>query len=472
MTNFFKYLFIVILFVGFTSCEDELQLPDNVIEFESNQLGFSSLESELTININFSRESAEAGNIEVTATLTGLEYGVQFTTEPAMEAGKITIPVVAGATSASFKIIKAEGFGLVGDETIKFTITSSVDALVLGENAELTLSFAEIVAALGSFEPNVGGDLQPNKVFVDLSGSRQYFLSRSDWDLGFYAADDKFVVILNSSTGMMARALNKNSLNDVTASDTTGFGQQLSLAAVFAAVMGPPPGWISETINWIDDPAGNLDATAIDAVSATDSDNKVYIVNRGKNADGSERGWKKVRIIRNGNGYTVQHANISATSFESINVAKDDDYVFNYVHFTNGLVEAEPKKEAWDIAFTVFTNSFPLDASTFIPFEFKDFVIQNRSTSTLQIMTSTKSFESFAESDLIGLTLSTSQKGIGSSWRSIPSNSSTPPSVNSDRFYIVKDGANNYYKIKFTALTKSGERGHPAFNFELVKKGN
>ena len=28
----------------------------------------------------------------------------------------------------------------------------------------------------------------------------------------------------------------------------------------------------------------------------------------------------------------------------------------------------------------------------------------------------------------------------------------------------------NYYKIRFTSLTKNGERGYPSFEFDLVKK--
>src|SRR5690606_16521049 len=100
-----------------------------------------------------------------------------------------------------------------------------------------------------------GGPQQPNKVFVDLSANRQSYVNRSDWDLGFYMAEGQFRVILNSSSSMMARALDKNNLNDVTAADTIGWGVQLSTDAVFAAVTsGPPPAWIADAIDWIDDP--------------------------------------------------------------------------------------------------------------------------------------------------------------------------------------------------------------------------
>jgi hypothetical protein len=158
-----------------------------------------------------------------------------------------------------------------------------------------------------------------------------------------------------------------------------------------------------------------------------------------------------------------------------VNISKDDAYLFNYFHFTNGQVEAEPKKDQWDIAFTVFTNSTPSGGpgAPLIPFEFKDFVIQNRNkVEVAQVMIADVAFDAFAEANLAGAVFKTSQKTIGSSWRTIPSNSSTPPSVNTDRFYVIKDPAGNFYKLKFTALTKSGERGHPSFEFALVKKGS
>lgn len=477
MNYIYRIFFIAIIIMGVSSCEEEIALPDNLVEFESDQLGLLSTETELNINIAFSRAISQAGSIVLNATLTGLEYGSDFTTDPAIVDNKLTLQVAAGAASTSFKLIKANGATFLGDEQIKFSIESVSESIVLGGKKELTITFAEIIANLGSLAPNVGGEQQPNKVFIDLSGNRQSFISRSGWDLGFNTDSDKFRVIINSSSGMLARVTTKTDMNAVSASDTVGLGNKLSLPAIFAALFGPPPSWLSETIGWIDDPAGSLSTTAIAEISATDADNKVYIINRGKNPDGTERGWKKVRILRNGAGYTLQHADIAATSFTSVNVTKDNAYLFNYINFNSGLVEAEPKKDQWDIAFTVFTNTFPSDpsnpSSPLVPFEFKDYIIQNRyEVETAQVLMSSVSYENFTEANLAGVTFSTSQKAIGSNWRSIPSNSSTPPSLRTDRFYLIKDAAGNIYKLKFTALTNAGVRGFPAFDFALVVKGS
>ena len=85
-------------------------------------------------------------------------------------------------------------------------------------------------------------------------------------------------------------------------------------------------------------------------------------------------------------------------------------------------------------------------------------------------MVTTKGFADFNEADLSALAFSTIQTAIGADWRS-GGGPTTSPAVRTDRYYIVKDGDNNYYKLRFTALTQNGERGYPAYEVALVKRG-
>lgn len=478
MNRFFRNSLVAVLVLTvltFNSCDEDLELPDNLVDFESAELGFESTESELTINVTLSRDADAEATITILAEPTGLTYGTDFTTEPAATNNAVSVPVAVGATNVTFKVKKTEGVLLDGDESIKFTIQAVAESLVLGERKELVLSFAEIVAAQATMDPNVGGAQQPNKVFVDLSANRQQSLTRNAWDLGFATASGQFRVILNSSSAMMARAIDKTDLNAVVAADTVGFGTKLSTDAIFALAAGPnPPEWVGDAKAWIDDPAGDLTKTAIAEISATDSENKVYIINRGKNPDNTPRGFKKVRIIRNGTGYAVQHADISATTFQTVQVARNDAFAFNYINFNSGSVDVEPAKEKWDIAFTVFTNTTPLSATVSIPYVFTDIVLSNKqSVEVVQVITATLGVEygNFGEANLANLTFSTSQLAIGSSWRS-GGGPNTAPAVRTDRYYIVKDGDGNYYKLRFTAMSQNGERGRPKIEFALVKKGS
>ncbi len=473
MSNLFKYIFIALFTIGVTACEDELELPDNTIEFESDQLGFGADDTELTININFSRETTEAGTLSLTYEATGIEYGTDFTTDPSGADGTISIDVPAASSSVSFKVIKAEDLLLDGDETITFTVASTGQSLVVGSKSTLSLSFGEILALSGSININGGGENYPNKVFIDLSAKRQTAIERTTWDFGFSSGSD-FRVILNSSNGMMAKALDKTDLNAVTANDTIGFGLQLSLDAVFAAITSDtPPSWVSEAITWIDDPTGDLNGTAIAAISATAAENKVYIVNRGSGPGSTptELGWKKIRVVRNGTGYTLQHADISATTFSEIQITKDSKYSFQYVSMATGAVEVEPATEKWDIAWTAFANSTNFGSGP-VPYYFQDMILQNVSgVETAQVFTTDVAYENFTEANLDGIVFGTTQTNIGSSWRS-GGGPGGGPSLRTDRFYLIKDADGNIFKLKFTALLQSGERGKPAFDFELVKGGS
>jgi hypothetical protein len=273
---------------------------------------------------------------------------------------------------------------------------------------------------------------------------------------------------------MMAYALDKTDLASVTNADTAVLRSRLSLDAVFAAInSNPTPEWVPSAIGWIDDPTGDLTKTAIAQVSAAASENKVYIINRGSGpgTPATALGWKKIRIIRNGNGYTLQHADIAASTFSELQITKNSTIGFQYINFNTGNVEVEPTSDKWDIAWTGFANSTNFGSGP-VPYYFQDVVLQNRSgLQTVQVLTSTKTFEAFTEADLNSLDFSTqSQTKIGTNWRS-GGGPGGPPSIRTDRFYVIKDADNNYYKLKFTALTTNGERGRPQFEFALIKSG-
>jgi hypothetical protein len=284
---------------------------------------------------------------------------------------------------------------------------------------------------------------------------------RTAWDLGFYAGVDDHRVILNSSAAMMAKQIDKTDLNLVTALDTVGFSSEVMFNQ-FAPT--------TSSLSYIDYPTGDLTKTAIAQVSANAAENKVYIVNAGLGVGtpAPARGWKKIRVLRNASGgYTLQHADIASTTFQEVQISKDDNYFFKYISFANGAVNVEPEKAKWDIAWTYFSNITNFGTGE-VPYLFQDIIIQNRNVAIAKVMTATKSFADFSEADLAGLTFSRSQITIGSDWRA-GGGPSSAPAVRTDRYYIIQDGNDNYYKLKFTSLTNNGERGYPSFEAILVK---
>lgn len=472
--NKVKYLLLIIgLCVSLMSCEDDPKLPDNEVAFEADVAGISADESSLDINIALSRKTSNDVTLTVDLTATGIQYGTDFITTPEAVGNTITLIIPKGEIAGTITLSKVSGVGFTGDEEVSFAITAVEGSPVLGETATFRVSFSEITIVNGAMSIQGGGAAFPNKVFIDLSANRQTAVERTAWDLGFSSGDD-FRVVLNASNGMMARALTKNNLNDVTSADTVGFSKQLSLSAVFAAITSnSPPAWVSSAITWIDDPTGNLAGTAVAGIAATAADNKVYIVNLGDGpgTPAPNLGWKKIRVVRNGNGYTLQHANINATSFSEIQITKNTSHAFQFVSLTHGVVSVEPAVRKWDIAWTGFTNSTNFGSGP-VPYYFQDVILQNTAgVQTLQVLTSVKTYEAFGESDLTGLDFGIqSQVKIGANWRS-GGGPGVAPSLRTDRFYVIKDSESNYYKLRFTALTQNGERGKPAIEFVLLKAG-
>jgi hypothetical protein len=447
----------------FSACrKNDAPLPDNLVQFTSALQGVDEATNTVTVKVQLSRATDRDIPVVLSVTPSGFAGAVNFTTTPATATGNIALTILSGSSEASFTVTKNAGAVYTGDEKVAFKIISSGTPILIGTANEFTLSFSKIVSTGAATVGNGGGATYGNKVFFDLSGNSQEAVLRTKWDLGFYSGADDWRVIINSSTAMMAKQISKNDLTTVTAADTVGFG-----ADVFFNQSAPT----TSSLAYIDYPTGDLSRTAIAAVSATATDNKVYIVNRGTGVGNPApaRGWKKIRVIRNASGgYTLQHADIASTTFTSVDIPKTTTHFFNYASFENGAVAVEPAKEKWDIAWTYFSNITNFGGE--VPYLFQDMIIQNRNVSIAKVLVSAKTYEAFTEADLTAQTFTTAQNSIGSSWRA-GGGPSSAPAVLTTLFYIIKDGENNYYKLRFTALTQGGERGYPAFEYALVKKG-
>lgn len=306
------------------------------------------------------------------------------------------------------------------------------------------------------------GSAAGNAVYLDLSSNTTTAVARSSWDLGFYCGSD-FRVILNNTTSAGAKVLAKNDLTQVDAADTTG----LTLAV---DAFNPQPGDLA----YFDNINSPVTGSVIPAVSATDADNKVIIINRGTGGGVVARPWMKIRVLRNaGGGYTLQYAGITATGFKTLQINKDAAYHFRFVSFDNGLVNVEPEKERWDFvwSYSLFTTNF--GAGT-VPYNFSDLIAVNY-LSGVQVAekkyanaaSAASAFTAFNMDSVAATTLVSDRWSIGSKWRS------TMPATGArlDRFYVIKDPNGNYYKLKCLAMgigSDGGTRGKPEFKFERI----
>ncbi len=331
----------------------------------------------------------------------------------------------------------------------------------------------------GTVAAKVGGPNQPNQVFVDLSANSQTGVKRDTWDLGFSTGSD-FRVIINGSIKMAVKKLETTNIDAVQTQDDA--------VAVGYSTMAS---W-----GYVDNPTGILIGngagigTAIAEISATANDNYVYLVNMGFEVgatapspgfvalDGKARGWKKVRITRDGNDYVVDYADLADTTHKTVKVSKKADFNFTFLSLNSGQeITIQPAKKQWDLSFTGFTNYFPYGDDQ-ITYYYADFITTNVHAGTkVYIVQSTAEnlateYTNFTKANVEEgkfTTSATDQRVIGDTWRN-GGGPSTQPSIKDDRFYIVKDVDGNLFKLKFLALTNdAGERGNPVFEYQLLK---
>lgn len=461
------YLFLFTALIGFNSCsdsEDDVKLPDITVNFTSAELGLDEDNESIDITINLSRKAESAIDVTLGVTATGAVYGTQFTTSPAVANNQLVVNIPAGSTSVSFKVSKVSEALFDGTETLAFTISSiSINnGIVIGDKKEATLKFGAIVSEGQKLilEGKVGDVAYANSVYVDLSSNIQTPVDRKSWNLGFFGGSD-FKVVLNGAYATTATASNKTDITAVTLADAEA-------AKDIAASPMTTEGLSTEVIDSFD---GDLTKTVFAAISATDSENKVYFVASEGNKSSRDQ-WYKVKVSRNGEGYKVQYAKVSETTIKTVEIAKNAAYNFTFLSLETGTtVNVEPEAKKWDIVW-----GYNIGSTMGMPYFMQDLVLINNvaGTEAVQVMVSDIKYEDFDESKLTSLTFSKARNVIGSNWR-VTSNmggSTAPLGIQFDRYYVIKDANGFYYKLRFLTMglaNDKGDRGRPQIEYALIK---
>lgn len=468
--NFF--LVLTIISIAFSACNNN----DDNTNGQAISVAFAEASIHVTnettpVQIKFSEATPSAGSIVITYTTTAASYTTDFTTVPVATDKKITIPFSQNVTSVDFAFNKIKNG--IGDEVknVIFTISSvSINANVVG-NKSIQLNFNETASLGTALAPEVGGALEPNQVYVDLSSGAMTKIVRTSWDLGF-SSGTEFRIVLNSALKMSVKQLETTDIDAVQVADET-------------MIIGQGQGIASQ----IDDASGDLLKTAISGVSDIDTANKVYLINLGSNpatvapaigsdgsASGSSRGWKKIRVLKSGSNYKIQFADIASTTHEEVLISKNSAYNFTFFSLIDKkTVNVEPQKNQWDLNFTTFTNVIP--GATPTPYYYPDFVLNNLKggARAYQVLVSESiTYDNFALANVETAKFTADQRNIGSNWRSTSVPGANGPVsqfvLKTDRFFVIQDPAGNVYKLKFTGgANEAGERGFPKFQYALLK---
>jgi len=456
MNRLINKFLIVCGIVMVAACKEEVELPDNLAGFTTAQQGVDG--EEATVQISLSRAADVAIPISIQLTPTLLTYDKEFVTEPAAVNNIVTVTVPAGQSAASFKVKKKANVFLNGDEALALKMTSVGSPVLTGLNTEMKLSFAAITST-GSkltLEGKTAESNYTNVVYADLSANTATPINRKSWNLGFYQGG-QFRVILNPGYQTSATATTKTDIASVTLAD-----------ADLVPDLNFNPGG-DGSLALADYWDGDLTKTVFAEVSATDAQNKVYLVS----FEGfkTKDKWYKVKVSRNGEGYKVQFAKITDTVIQTVDIPKNTDVNFSFLSIETGkTVAVEPRKVNWDIAWGYSTSNAGTTPPT--PYWFQDFVLLNHvaGAEAAEVLESTVTYDAFAEANIATSTFLKTRDAIGSKWRVT---SGATVGIRRDRFYVVKDPLGNVYKLKFVSMglaSDGGERGKPVIEYKLVKK--
>lgn len=276
--------------------------------------------------------------------------------------------------------------------------------------------------------------------------------NRSAFDLNFSCNDTLSTIRLNTANfGLIAESDFVN-FNDVT--DTTG-------------------------LKWnYDKSDGNADSIAIiNWINTNDFDttysNKIWVFNRGINADGIQLGLKKIQFQElKGNKYFFKYSNMDNSEMVETTVEKVDGH--SYVQFLldggGETIQTEPETNNWDLNFTQYTTLLFTDEGLSYPYLVTG-VLQNYNT--LIAMDSTSVFSDISIADTGNFNYSSVADKIGYDWKEIIGSVETGDfyyQTNIQYNYIIKDVKSFYYKLRFVDFydTLTGEKGFPRFEYQRL----
>jgi hypothetical protein len=510
-TYLLNYLLCLLVF---SSCSDDDKeiLIDFTVSFNKATVGLGEADSTKEIMLDFSRSASESGTIKVTFVGNNAQYGTDFTTVPDGSSGTISIPVTAGDTNANITFTKLKDAIEGTSKSVAFTVNGFDNSeWSAGSTSTLDLSFTAIAAPSGVIDSENGGSTMPNQVYFDFSTGTQTTARRDSWEIAFFnGAENR--VFLNSSLLVSAvelpgvtdlLAITESSIlnepMDLFTLNLNTFQQEpVTVTTVSELLSGLPVGYsqygnIQQGIVFTDNGEGTLDGTAFAEISTLAENNNVYIVGLGAeipadaaepgsiNTTGTHRGFMKVRVLTDGNSYTLQYAPLEETgSYTEIILTKDDAYSLSAFSLTTGeSVNIEPEKTEWDINISGVFSYYGYQGPTLAGLTLSDYVIHNTlgGVGLYQVTTyetdsggNVTEFDvpSYAEFNMGDVDESAfvydNRTVIGSGWRD-----AFAKVLKDDRYYILKDASGNYYKLVFTAyLNNEGERGNPQFTYERL----
>ena len=278
-------------------------------------------------------------------------------------------------------------------------------------------------------------------------------IDKNSYDLVFESADSGWHIRLNTSAFMMAANTGEKDFEAIT--DTTGLP------------------WKFDKSN------GNPDFIAIGnwlSINGTDTvyENTVYVINRGIDHLGNNRGLKKVKFTRvDKNSYTFSYADFNNENQGEFIINKENEVKHSFFSFDDEtqLTGLEPPADKWDLLFTQYTTL--LFTNTGEPYPYLVTGVLSNYGNLKMAIDSVQTYENVTLETAQSFDYSNSWDFIGYDWKDIigdVGSGNVYYEIVPNRTYLLRTINDVYYKLRFINFYNedTGEKGYPMFQYDVL----
>jgi hypothetical protein len=278
---------------------------------------------------------------------------------------------------------------------------------------------------------------------------------KADWDLGFECNPGGFKIILNSANFMVAANTGQTDFNALI--DTTGY------TWYFDASSGNPD--TTAFGDWID-------FTGLDSVKIYS--NEIYVIDRGYDADGNLRGFRKIVFQEvTDSTFSFRYANLDGSDENTFTITKDPAVNYMCFSFDDGgeQLNLEPPKDLWDLVFTQYTTLLYTNEGDPYPY-----LLTGVLSNPAGVEVAQDTLYDFASINLEiagSLIYSDAPDEIGYDWKDVVgdvTSGSVTYVIREGLHYVVRDPEGFYFKLRFFSFynIQNGDKGVPTFEYQRL----
>jgi len=255
-------------------------------------------------------------------------------------------------------------------------------------------------------------------------------------------------LIYNPNASVAPITLNAARISSIASLETTDFSTVPTL---------------DELTFYVSNANGNPDSSAFSKVNYQEGN--VYLLKIGVKEDGTQAGYRKLRITTAESGSLVlEHGALKATQPEVLELPALAEGTQQAIVFSeNRLLDILPAADAYDVVFTNYTHVFT--EPSYLIYSVTGMLMNEGNVQATELKTELP-FDQITAADAQSVEWTYETDVVGYDWKSF-SLETNSFSVDANRFFLLKDRYGYTYKLRFVDFySTQGEKGYPTFEIE------